>query len=221
MSINLFHSNIDKTRFRNGVVGLMLSEVNNRSIAYPPYGQYTTPAPLTPPGQPIVVVQPPAQYITVNSGIPVQGGVGSSSYNMIQPDRNLGRKSLNETFNCEKSPKSWTKLVWLRSLFIFNENKKIERFRFYQWANKSSNFFSADLCNPPRPDCIPKRRFHPNELPPQADKMYRILANMENEIKEMTNALGDAMAGNRPGYLDEKPYAKTPFPVWTPAGRKK
>ena len=74
----------------------MLSEANNRSIAYPPYGEYTTPAPLTPPGQPIVVVQPPAQYITVNSGIPVQG---SSSYNAIQPDRNFASESLIEIYS--------------------------------------------------------------------------------------------------------------------------
>lgn len=84
------------------------------------------------------------------------------------------------------------------------------------------HFLSDDICEPPRPDCIPGKRFHPNELPPQADKMYRIMANMKNELNEMTNALGDALAGNRPGYLEDRQYAaaKSPFPVWTP-GRKK
>lgn len=44
---------------------------------------------------------------------------------------------------------------------------------------------------------------------------------MDIEIKQLNDALGDALAGNRPGFLQEKAYAKTPFPVWTPAGRKK
>lgn len=49
------------------------------------------------------------------------------------------------------------------------------------------------------------------------------MANMKNELNEMTNALGDALAGNRPGYLEDSQYpaAKSPFPVWTPVGRKK
>ncbi|XP_055299136.1 uncharacterized protein LOC129566866 [Sitodiplosis mosellana] len=165
MSINLFNSTLDKTRIRNGMVGLLLSEMNNGSPSYSPYVQITTPAsPLAPQGQPIVVVQPPAQYITVNSGVPIQG---SSNYDAINPERNV--------------------------------------------AN--------DFCNPPRPDCIPKRRIHPNELPPQADKMYRLLANMELEIKDITNALGDALAGGRPGFLEDR-SAKSPFPVWTPGGKK-
>ena len=103
-------------------------------------------------------------------------------------------------------------------IFLLKESTSISR--QISELIKDSNF-TADFCNPPRPDCIPKARFHPNELPPQADKMYRLLANMEIEIKEITNALGDALAGNRPGFLQEKTYAKTPFPVWTPTGRKK
>lgn len=84
-------------------------------------------------------------------------------------------------------------------------------------------FFFTDnlLCNPPTPGCIPKKDFignHPNELPPQADKMYRLIANMKNELDQMNNALEDALAGARPGYLDDQTYssAKIPFPVWTP-----
>lgn len=82
---------------------------------------------------------------------------------------------------------------------------------------------SDDICDPPRPDCIPRKRFHPNELPPQADKMFRIMGNMKAEIIEMTNALEDALAGQSPGYLDNRsfPPGKTPFPVWTPVGGKK
>lgn len=93
MSMNLFNSSLDSTRIRNGVVGLMLSEMNNGSPSYTPSVQMTTPAtPLAPQTQPIVVVQPPAQYITVNSGIPYQGG-SSSNYDSIRPGRNILSKS--------------------------------------------------------------------------------------------------------------------------------
>lgn len=85
MSINLFNTTLDSTRIRNGVVGLMLSEMNNQYPSYSPYVHMTTPTPpMQSQGQPIVVVQPPAQYITVNSNTPLQG----NGYDAIQPDRN-------------------------------------------------------------------------------------------------------------------------------------
>lgn len=83
-----------------------------------------------------------------------------------------------------------------------------------------------NYCNPPTPDCqIPlKKSFgenHPNDLPPQADKMFRIMANMRSELDQLNSALEDSMAGTRIGYLDASPNrpfppVKNPFPVWTP-----
>ncbi|XP_031624019.1 uncharacterized protein LOC116341221 [Contarinia nasturtii] len=91
----------------------------------------------------------------------------------------------------------------------------------YMPIRSAQNIANNNICNPPSPDCEQKKplvRNHPNELPPQVDKMYRLIANMKGELDQMNNALEDAMAGGRTGYLDDRPYSsvKTPFPVWTP-----
>lgn len=67
ISINLLNSTVDSARIRNGVVGLMISEMSNGPSYHPSVQMTTPPSVAQPERQQIVVVQPPAQYITVNS----------------------------------------------------------------------------------------------------------------------------------------------------------
>lgn len=80
MSISLINSTVDQTRFRNGITGLLMSEMANSagpsiypsvSVNGPPYpspipqGSQGPPFPM-PFSQPVIVVQPPAQQIYFN-----------------------------------------------------------------------------------------------------------------------------------------------------------
>lgn len=92
ISINLLNSTVDSYRIRNGVVGLMLSEMSNRSPSYNPYMQSTTPSNIgQAPG--FVIVQPPAQYITVNSIPPYDK---SNDFGSVRYERNFPSKFWNK-----------------------------------------------------------------------------------------------------------------------------
>lgn len=104
MSMNLFNSTLDSSRIRNGVVSLMLNEMNNGASSYFPSAHMAPPTPPLPPqGQPVVVVQPPAQYITVNSDMPFRG----RSYQPYHADRFIPSKSIftTNTFNFSEEKK--------------------------------------------------------------------------------------------------------------------
>lgn len=81
-------------------------------------------------------------------------------------------------------------------------------------------FFTDDPCDPSRTDCPPTRRIRPNQLPPQADRMFRTIANIINQAKQMEADIEDLLAGNTIGFLANSDN-KIPFPVWTPTNGKK
>lgn len=98
MSISLINSTVDQTRFRNGITGLLMSEMAN-SAGPSPYpsvyaGPSPTPVPIGPQGppfgmpipqQPVIVVQPPAQQIYFNA--PPFSNDHSYSYDTSRPER--------------------------------------------------------------------------------------------------------------------------------------
>lgn len=95
MGISLLNSTVDQTRFRNGVTGLLMSEIANGSpssgvppvqMNTPPIGPYPGPFPSAFAQQPpVIVVQQPPQQIYINQ--PPIGGDPGFSYDTSRPER--------------------------------------------------------------------------------------------------------------------------------------
>lgn len=85
ISINLLNSTVDADRLRNGVTGLLISEMANRSPSANSSAQMATPTSAIPISQQpsIIVVQPAPQNIYVNP-MPDR----SYSYDTARPERN-------------------------------------------------------------------------------------------------------------------------------------
>lgn len=111
---------------------------------------------------------------------------------------------------------------------ILPKNFKIQSTKSLKEKLKKFSYFLDDICDPPTPECLQRKRlhFHPNELPPQANIMFHSMDVINLEVNRMRSALKDALAGASPGYLQPAdnqrsyPAGKSPFPVWTPVGRK-
>lgn len=84
MSISLLNAPIDQSRFRNGIIGLMMAEMSNKTSSVNPTPVGYAPQP------PIIVVQPPAQQIYFNQ--PPMSFERGFSYDTSRPERNAPRK---------------------------------------------------------------------------------------------------------------------------------
>lgn len=84
MSISLLNAPIDQSRFRNGIIGLMMAEMSNKTSAV-----NQTPSGCVP-QQPIIVVQPPAQQIYFNQ--PPTSSDHGFSYDTSRIERNVQSK---------------------------------------------------------------------------------------------------------------------------------
>lgn len=101
MSISLLNSTVDQTRFRNGVTGLLMSEmaVSNGSPPSAIPSVQVNPTPNVPfqgayPSSysqqtPVIVVQPPAQQIYFNQ--PPTGSDNSYFYDTSRPERSSSK----------------------------------------------------------------------------------------------------------------------------------
>lgn len=97
MSISLLNSTVDQTRFRNGVTGLLMSEMASGSppsaipsVQVNPIPSIPTPNAYTP-QPPVIVVQPPAQQIYFNQ--PSTGSDYGYSYDTSRPERSPSKCS--------------------------------------------------------------------------------------------------------------------------------